>query len=125
MAFRAYKVLLGASLLLAPGFALAQQEGTVPPTAEGAASQVEKSPKAALDENGKRVEPSEKLWNNPRTQAEQPGTQPPSNAAPADPAGTRKKSEKAWHKAHSGQHHGTHNEEGQSITSPHEGAKSN
>ncbi len=49
------------------------------PTANSAASQVGRNPPSATSTNGQRVEPSDKLWNNPRTVGEQPGTQPPDN----------------------------------------------
>lgn len=75
---------LGAALLATP--ALAQNNGRGAPTADSAASQVGQAPPAALDEHGKHVEPSQKLWNNPRTVAEQPGTQPPTNDKPANAA---------------------------------------
>ncbi|GBR31343.1 hypothetical protein AA0473_2512 [Acetobacter orleanensis NRIC 0473] len=79
-------------MLVAPAIALAQAtENTLTqgvPTANSAASQVGKVPPAALDKSGKRVEPSQKLWNNPRTEAEQPGTQPPSNGGNGDDART-------------------------------------
>ena len=83
MSSKLYSMTLAVSMLMAPTLALAQttQSDSVSgtPTANSAASQVGKVPPAAKDENGKRVEPSHKLWNNPRTEAEQPGTQPPSN----------------------------------------------
>ncbi|NHN87394.1 hypothetical protein [Acetobacter conturbans] len=60
-------------------FAQATSKSGVPPTAEGAAAQVGKSPASAKTKTGKRVEPSQKLWNNPRTVSEQPGTTPPPN----------------------------------------------
>ncbi|GFE92915.1 hypothetical protein [Acetobacter persici] len=83
MPSKLHSMTLAVSLLVAPVIAMAQATETAPtqgtPTANSAASQVGKAPPAAQDENGKRVEPSQKLWNNPRTEAEQPGTQPPSN----------------------------------------------
>ncbi|WP_086651554.1 hypothetical protein [Acetobacter cibinongensis] len=120
MALRIQTLVLGTALLLAPGFALAQEQQT--PTADSAAAQVGKSPKAALDENGKRIEPSEKLWNNPRTKAEQPGTQPPSNAVPANTTPTSGEALKAPHAYQPGKHKTGHHKK-QSVTSPHEGAK--
>lgn len=123
MALTMRMALLGASFVLAPSLALAQEQGASAPTADSAAAQVGKSPKAALDENGKRVEPSKKLWTNPRTEAEQPGTQPPSNAAPADSGKTKHRSGHHGHKADKAAPNGQ--EEGQSVTSPLSGAKSN
>ena len=73
-------MLLGASLSVMPALAMAQDNSGTPPTAEGAASQQGKAPsKAAEGPNGEHVDPSKKLWSNPRTVDEQPGTQPPSN----------------------------------------------
>lgn len=92
MAIRFYSLLLGATLVAAPAFALAQDDSGKPPTADSAAAQVGKSPSAAQDKDGKRIDPSKKLWTNPRTQAEQPGTQPPPNDRPADSTPTTKES---------------------------------
>ncbi|MDN7353043.1 hypothetical protein [Acetobacter senegalensis] len=97
MAIRLHSLLLGAALIAAPAFALAQDDSSKPPTADSAASQVGKPPPAAVDKNGKRIDPSKKLWTNPRTEAEQPGTQPPPNDKPA----------------------GTTESNRQSVTSPH------
>lgn len=92
MSSKLYSMTLAVSMLMAPTLALAQttQSDSVPgaPTANSAASQVGKVPPAAKDENGNRVEPSHKLWNNPRTEAEQPGTQPPSNGGNGQDATT-------------------------------------
>ncbi len=85
MTGRFYSLLLGATLLATPAFA---QDVPTAPTAGSAAAQVGQVPPAAQDENGRRVEPSQKLWNNPRTEAEQPGTQPPANDRPANSAET-------------------------------------
>ncbi|MBE7728472.1 hypothetical protein F1542_01600 [Komagataeibacter sp. FXV3] len=67
--------------VMTPVMAMAQTDmETVPaPTAGSAASEVGKNPPSATSRNGQRVEPSDKLWNNPRTVQEQPGTQPPTN----------------------------------------------
>lgn len=67
--------------VMAPVMAMAQTDTeTVPaPTANSAASEVGKNPPSATSRSGQRVEPSDKLWNNPRTVQEQPGTQPPTN----------------------------------------------
>ncbi|MFT8418194.1 MAG: hypothetical protein ABF636_05085 [Acetobacter sp.] len=114
MTGRFFALLLGATMLATPAFA--QESGTAPaaPTAGSAAAQVGQTPPAALDENGKRVEPSQKLWNNPRTQAEQPGTQPPANDRPANTADTIKPSltgpqavQPGKHKASKHTHHKT------------------
>ncbi|MFT9384402.1 MAG: hypothetical protein ABF553_07295 [Acetobacter orientalis] len=125
MALTMRMALLGASFVLAPSLALAQEQGASAPTADSAAAQVGKSPKAALDENGKRVEPSKKLWTNPRTEAEQPGTQPPSNAAPADSGKTQRRSGHHGHAHKADKAAPNGQEEGQSVTSPLSGAKSN
>lgn len=105
---------LAAALLVAPALAMAQATENTPtqgvPTADSAASQVGKAPPAALDENGKRVEPSQKLWNNPRTEAEQPGTQPPSNGGDGSDARTPsgpKTEQASQHKDHK-HRHGSH-----------------
>ncbi len=86
MTGKVYSLLLGATLVATP--ALAQDNTATSPTANSAASQVGQPPPAALDSNGKQVEPSQKLWNNPRTEAEQPGTQPPPNDRPVTSAET-------------------------------------
>ncbi|MCE2563222.1 hypothetical protein [Komagataeibacter sp. FNDCF1] len=73
--------LLATLIVSAPAMAVAQssmQENPAP-TASSAASEVGRNPPSATSSSGKRVEPSDKLWNNPRTVNEQPGTQPPSN----------------------------------------------
>lgn len=109
---------LAASLLVAPAFAFAQADNTKTPTADSAAAQVGKVPPAAQDENGKRVEPSKKLWNNPRTEAEQPGTQPPPNDKQADTTETTKQSLTAPHAYQPGKHkNGKHMH--QKSTPPH------
>ncbi|MFT8674860.1 MAG: hypothetical protein ABF990_06725 [Acetobacter sp.] len=90
MLLKFHSLVLGTALIVTPALALAQTAATTPPTADSAASQVGKTPPAALDKSGKRVEPSDKLWNNPRTVDEQPGTQPPSNSKPADTSETPK-----------------------------------
>ncbi|MCE2575160.1 hypothetical protein [Komagataeibacter sp. FNDCR2] len=76
-----HSTLLAAVMFGVPAMAMAQ---TGPmdepaPTANSAASEVGKNPPSATSRSGKRVEPSDKLWNNPRTVSEQPGTQPPPN----------------------------------------------
>lgn len=101
MTARFYTLLLGATLLATPAFA---QEASTAPTAGSAAAQVGQTPPAALDENGKRVEPSQKLWNNPRTEAEQPGTQPPANDRPANTAETTGQSLTGPHAYQPGKH---------------------
>ncbi|MBO1324980.1 hypothetical protein K2X14_07475 [Acetobacter sp. TBRC 12305] len=90
MSFKFHSLLLGTALVATPALALAQAGSNTAPTANSAASQVGKSPPAAQDKSGKRVEPSDKLWNNPRTVDEQPGTQPPPNNKPADSSETTK-----------------------------------
>lgn len=77
---------LGVALSLYSQAALAQATGgsEVAPTAESAAQQVGKSPASAKTKSGKRIEPSQKLWNNPRTVAEQPGSMPPANKTTND-----------------------------------------
>lgn len=120
MAFHVRTALMGAALIVAPGLALAQEQGATAPTADSAAAQVGQSPKAALDENGKRIEPSKKLWNNPRTEAEQPGTQPPANT---DSAKVKHHSGHHGH-AHHSQKSSTAQDGQQSVTSPLSGAKS-
>ncbi|WP_239021372.1 hypothetical protein [Novacetimonas cocois] len=62
-----------------PSIALAQTTPPPQPNADSAASEVGKNPPSATDRNGQRIDPSDKLWNNPRTVREQPGTQPPPN----------------------------------------------
>ncbi|WP_338332267.1 hypothetical protein [Acetobacter sp. LMG 32666] len=109
MTARFYTLLLGATLLATPAFA--QENSTPPsaPTAGSAAAQVGQTPPAALDENGKWVEPSQKLWNNPRTEAEQPGTQPPSNDQPANSAENAAQPASGAHAGQTGKHtHGKH-----------------
>lgn len=122
MAFHIRTLLVGASLLVAPGLAMAQQAPAAP-TADSAAAQVGQSPKAALDENGKRVEPSEKLWTNPRTKAEQPGTQPPPNTSAVE-SGTQQHTGKHGHKKHHAGKTTAGTDGQQSVTSPLTGAKS-
>ena len=75
--------LLATLIASAPAMALAQSDmQTNPsPTADSAASQVGKNPPSATSPSGKREEPSDKLWNNPRTVSEQPGTQPPASGS--------------------------------------------
>lgn len=75
--------LLATLIASAPAMALAQSDmQTNPaPTADSAASEVGKNPPSATSNSGKRVEPSDKLWNNPRTVDEQPGTQPPASGS--------------------------------------------
>ncbi|RFD19803.1 hypothetical protein DY926_09250 [Komagataeibacter melaceti] len=75
--------LLAAIVASVPAMAMAQSDmGNEPaPTANSAASEVGRNPPSATTPNGKRVEPSDKLWNNPRTVSEQPGTQPPPNGS--------------------------------------------
>ncbi|WP_239019441.1 hypothetical protein [Novacetimonas pomaceti] len=63
----------------APSIALAQTTPPPQPNADSAASAVGKNPPSATDRSGQRIDPSDKLWNNPRTVNEQPGTQPPPN----------------------------------------------
>ncbi|AXY23829.1 hypothetical protein [Komagataeibacter saccharivorans] len=77
-----HAALLAAVVASMPAMAMAQTEPSSgpAPTADSAASAVGKSPSSATTSSGKRVEPSDKLWNNPRTVSEQPGTQPPANA---------------------------------------------
>ncbi|KPH88198.1 hypothetical protein LU298_05070 [Komagataeibacter intermedius] len=74
-----HSALLAAVIASVPVMAVAQTgTETVPaPTANSAASEVGRNPPSATAPNGQRVEPSDKLWNNPRTVDEQPGTQPP------------------------------------------------
>ena len=76
-----HPVLLAAFMAGTPVMAMAQAgTETVPaPTANSAASEVGRNPPSATSPSGQRVEPSDKLWNNPRTVTEQPGTQPPDN----------------------------------------------
>ncbi|RFP05842.1 hypothetical protein BGC31_14720 [Komagataeibacter xylinus] len=66
---------------MVPVVAMAQAgtETAPAPTANSAASEVGRNPPSATSRSGQRVEPSDKLWNNPRTVQEQPGTQPPAN----------------------------------------------
>ncbi|GBQ47595.1 hypothetical protein ACM0P6_00995 [Komagataeibacter sucrofermentans] len=77
-----HSTLLAAVVASVPALAVAQssaQPNEPAPTANSAASQVGRNPPSATSTNGQRVEPSDKLWNNPRTVGEQPGTQPPNN----------------------------------------------
>lgn len=76
-----HSALLAAVIASVPVMAVAQTgTETVPaPTANSAASEVGRNPPSATSRSGQRVEPSDKLWNNPRTVQEQPGTQPPAN----------------------------------------------
>ncbi|MCP1242203.1 hypothetical protein GOB86_06715 [Acetobacter lambici] len=109
MTARFYTLLLGATLLATPAFAQDSSTPPTAPTAGSAAAQVGQTPPAALDENGKRVEPSQKLWNNPRTEAEQPGTQPPPNDRPANSAESTQQSASGQHAEQTGKHkHGKH-----------------
>lgn len=82
----AYALTLGVALSLYSQASFAQATGRsdVAPTAESAAQQVGKSPASAKTNHGKRIEPSQKLWNNPRTVAEQPGSVPPANKTTND-----------------------------------------
>ena len=75
--------LLATFIASAPAMALAQSDmQTNPaPTANSAASEVGRNPPSATSRSGKRVEPSAKLWNNPRTVNAQPGTQPPASGS--------------------------------------------
>ncbi|MBL7240656.1 hypothetical protein ACOZ4Y_03325 [Komagataeibacter rhaeticus] len=75
--------LLAALIASTPALALAQSDmQTGPaPTADSAASQVGRNPPSATSPSGGRVEPSDRLWNNPRTVSEQPGTQPPASTS--------------------------------------------
>ncbi|MBT0675814.1 hypothetical protein HPC44_03880 [Komagataeibacter oboediens] len=77
-----HSALLAAFIASVPVMAVAQTgTETVPaPTADSAASEVGRNPPSATAPNGQRVEPSDKLWNNPRTVDEQPGTQPPTSS---------------------------------------------
>ena len=84
--FRSICVL--ATLAGVPALALAQPATPPAPTANSAASEVGRNPPSATDTNGNRVNPSDKLWNNPRTVTEQPGTQPPSNSGNAGTGAT-------------------------------------
>nr|WP_298797930.1 hypothetical protein [uncultured Acetobacter sp.] len=110
MPSKLYSMTLAVSMLVAPTIALAQATESIPapgaPTANSAASQVGKVPQAAQDQNGNRVEPSHKLWNNPRTEAEQPGTQPPSNGGNGQDSSTTSgpKTEQSTHQ-HKGRKH--------------------
>lgn len=104
-------MLLGASLSVMPALAMAQDNSGTPPTAEGAASRQGQPPsKAAVGPNGEHVDPSKKLWSNPRTVDEQPGTQPPSNDGkhPAHPV-------KEYHP-----HHSQHDKKNGVMESPSE-----
>ncbi|WP_185332869.1 hypothetical protein [Acetobacter pasteurianus] len=105
-------MLLGASLSVMPALAMAQDNNNgAPPTAEGAASMQGQPPsKAAVGPNGEHVDPSKKLWSNPRTVDEQPGTQPPSNDGkhPARPV-------KEYHP-----HHSQHDKKNGVMESPSE-----
>ncbi|AZV37711.1 hypothetical protein CFR75_02715 [Komagataeibacter xylinus] len=80
--------LLAGVVASVPALAIAQSDmgGAPAPTANSAASQVGRNPPSATSTNGQRVEPSDKLWNNPRTVGEQPGTQPPDNNDPSGSA---------------------------------------
>ncbi|AQU86111.1 hypothetical protein B0W47_00090 [Komagataeibacter nataicola] len=83
-----HSTLLAAVVASVPALAVAQSDmgGGESPTANSAASQVGRNPPSATSTNGQRVEPSDKLWNNPRTVGEQPGTQPPDNNDPSGSA---------------------------------------
>lgn len=84
----AWALMLGGALSIFPqiGFAQTASKNSIPPTAESAAKQVGKSPVAAKTKEGVRIEPSQKLWNNPRTVSEQPGSMPPSNKTTNSPS---------------------------------------
>lgn len=84
--FRSICVL--ATLAGVPALALAQPATPPAPTANSAASEVGRNPPSATDNSGNRVNPSDKLWNNPRTVTEQPGTQPPPNSGNAETGAT-------------------------------------
>ncbi|KDE19981.1 hypothetical protein CSR02_01580 [Acetobacter pomorum] len=108
-------MLLGASLSVLPALAMAQDNTGNPPTANGAAAQQGKPPSSAAEgPNGEHVDPSKKLWSNPRTIDEQPGTQPPSNDGkqPAHPV-------KEYHPRHD-YDHGPHGKKSGVIESPSE-----
>ncbi|MBV1836151.1 hypothetical protein [Acetobacter estunensis] len=96
--------LIAAFALGQPVMAMAQatSEGNIPPTAGDAAAQVGRNPPSATSESGQRVEPSDKLWNNPRTVHEQPGTQPPANS---DPQGRSHLDKQSHHVRKHGAHH--------------------
>lgn len=80
--------MLGIALSVSPQLSFAQtaSKNSAPPTAESAAEQVGKNPVAAKTKAGTRIEPSQKLWNNPRTVSEQPGSNPPSNKTTNSPS---------------------------------------
>ncbi|POF63340.1 hypothetical protein [Novacetimonas maltaceti] len=78
-----------ATLAGVPTLAVAQPATPPAPTADSAASAVGRNPPSATDSTGNRVNPSDKLWNNPRTVTEQPGTQPPSNGSNGETGATQ------------------------------------
>ncbi|MCE2578604.1 hypothetical protein NO263_09595 [Gluconacetobacter entanii] len=99
-----------ATLAGVPTLAAAQTATPPAPTANSAASEVGRNPPSATDSTGNRVNPSDKLWNNPRTVTEQPGTQPPPNSGTGETGAQTQApihNGKTWHGHQHSKYHST------------------